>query len=348
MGTAHAPLPPNPPDPPDLPDREPLVEPLLRRERSTLHLLAETAEEWARPLIDRLDEAVEETREVEAFQRSPATLDRLRPLIEASRRWLGAEVEGFERIPRDEPVLIVANHSGGAFTMDPIPLLARWLDERGPADPLYFLSYQLLFTYPVLGGLLRRMGGLPAGHENAERALASGGSVLVFPGGDYEVFRPWRDRHRITFGDRTGFVQLALHAGVRVVPMTIHGAHESTFVLTRGHRIATALGLDRLQVKVYPLMWNVPFGITPASVPSLQLPSKVRVHIGEPIDWRHLGAEAAEDPEVVAACRDEVVGTMQATLDSLAAAHPWPVLERLDGWRPSRLARTAWKELTAN
>ena len=41
-----------------------------------------------------------------------------------------------------------------------------------------------------------------------------------------------------------GFIELAISAGVPVVPMTIHGAHETTFVLTRGHRIARELGVS--------------------------------------------------------------------------------------------------------
>lgn len=315
------------------------------RPMSLRKVAAESAGDWMRPMIDRLDEAVSETGEVEAFQRDPRTIERLRPMLDATSRWLGARVRGFERIPRDEPVLIVGNHSGGAMTLDPVPLFARWIEERGVDDPLYFLSYQLLFAYPGMGPLIRRMGGLPAGHENAHAALARGGSVLVFPGGDYEVFRPWRERNQIAFGERTGFVRLALEAGIRVVPMTIHGAHESTFVLTRGHRIARAMGLERLRIKVFPLVWNLPFGLTPAYVPSMPIPSTVTVELGEPIDWRSLGAEAARDPAVVARCRDEVVATMQATMDRLAAENPQPVLRRLNALRPTRVAARAWRGL---
>lgn len=71
----------------------------------------------------------------------------------------------------------------------------------------------------------------------------------MFPGGDFEVFRPWSERNEIEFGDHKGFVQLALATGIRVVPMTIHGAHQSTIVITRGRRIARATGLNRLHVK---------------------------------------------------------------------------------------------------
>ncbi|TFH27923.1 MAG: hypothetical protein E4H00_09130 [Myxococcales bacterium] len=38
-------------------------------------------------------------------------------------------------------------------------------------------------------------------------------------------------------------------------------------------------------------------------------------------------------------CYDEITTVMQATLDDLAAEHPYPVLERLVELQPSRLLR---------
>jgi 1-acyl-sn-glycerol-3-phosphate acyltransferase len=124
--------------------------------------------------------------------------------------------------------------------------------------------------------------------------------------------------------------------------MTIHGAHESTWVFTRGHRIARMLGLDRFRVKVFPLLWNIPFGPAPAFIPSLPLPSKVTVEIGDPIDWSHYGPEAASDPECLQACHDELVAVMQRTLDALAEETPYPIISRLNDMRPSRIAARGW------
>ena len=135
-----------------------------------------------------------------------------------------------------------------------------------------------------------------------------------------------------------GFVELAINAGVRVVPMTIHGAHESTFVLTRGRELARQLGLDRLRVKVFPMIWSFPFGPTPAFLPSVPLPSKVTVELGPPLDWTHHPVEAADDPAVLQACYEEVTGRMQEALDRLAGERPYPLLSRLNELRPSRAA----------
>jgi 1-acyl-sn-glycerol-3-phosphate acyltransferase len=201
--------------------------------------------------------------------------------------------------------------------------------ERGAAAPLYSLAYNLLFAAPLLGTTLRRLGIVPASHSNARWALAMGAAVCVFPGGDYEVFRPWSERNRIDFGGRTGFIKLALATRVPVIPMTIHGAHQSTLVLTRGRGIAHATGLDRLQVKGFPFVWSIPFGPVPAFVPSLPLPSKVTVHFGAPLDWSHYRRTQARDPAVLRACYEQITDRMQKTLDRLAREHPHPLIDRL-------------------
>lgn len=65
--------------------------------------------------------------------------------------------------------------------------------------------------------------------------------------GDPEAFRPWRDRGRIDFGGRKGFVALALEHRVPVIPVTAAGSHETTFVLARGDRLAASMGLEKMR-----------------------------------------------------------------------------------------------------
>jgi 1-acyl-sn-glycerol-3-phosphate acyltransferase len=293
--------------------------------------------ELMQPLVDAIEQTIAERRSEEPFQRDPELVAATMPVLRAVSSYFDAEVRGFERVPHGEPFLVVGNHSGGVMQIDPIPFMLKWLEHRGSEAEIYGLAYDLLFASPVVGPLLRRFGTLPASHANARTALDKGASLLVFPGGDYEVFRPWQERNKIEFGGRTGFIELAIAAGVRVVPMTIHGAHESTMVLTRGHKIAKLVGLDRLNVKVFPFIWNIPFGVTPGFVPSLPLPAKITVEMGEPLDWSRFGPELADDPEVVQSCYEEITGKMQRTLDGLAQENPYPVLTRLNDLRPSRV-----------
>jgi len=295
--------------------------------------------DWMQPVVDALDHAAAEQIQRDPFRRDPRLVREYLPYFKASGLSFGTEIRGWENLPAEPPFLVVGNHSGGAETNDSAAFIARWIEERGPEAPLYSLAYDFLFAYPVVGRLLPKLGIVPASPENARKALAMGAAVLVFPGGDDEVFRPWTHRNEIAFGGHKGFVEFAIASGVPVVPMTIHGAHQSTFVLTRGRDLARRMGLARLRIKVFPLIWNIPFGITPAFVPSFQLPAKVTIQLGEPLDWSHYGAEKARDPEVLQHCYDEITSVMQQTLDDLAGEHPYPVLTRLNELRPINVVR---------
>jgi hypothetical protein len=55
--------------------------------------------------------------------------------------------------------------------------------------PFYQLAHNLVVQFPGLDWL-RKFGTAAANPENARLALASGAALLVYPGGDYEVFRP--------------------------------------------------------------------------------------------------------------------------------------------------------------
>lgn len=300
-----------------------------------------TAQGLLAPLVRPIEAAVRRAKAEEPFQRDPRMVARLMPLLRALNAYYGTEVRGWENLPSKGPFLVVGNHSGGAETADLAFFLGKWIETRGAGAPLYALTYDLMFGYPIVGPWLRWFGAIPASHENARRALALGAAVVVFPGGDHEVFRPWSDRNRIDFGGHDGFVKLALSTGVPVVPMTIHGAHQSTLVVTRGRQLARWMGMTRMHVNVFPLIWNIPLGLTPAFVPSVQLPSKVTVCLGKPLDWSRHGPARADDPAVRARCYRQITRRMQQTLDGLARERPNPVLARLDELRPSRIVRRA-------
>lgn len=299
--------------------------------------LGETFEKLLHPLLDVMEQELHEEFELDPFGRDPEACAAQWPMLNAICSYFSAEVRGWENVPKGEPILFVGNHSGGALTFDAVPLMLKWMQMRGCEDPIYGLAHNFFFTQPELGGYMRSLGTLPASHENAAAALDKGAAVMVFPGGDYEVFRPWTERNKIRFGNRMGFVELAISKGVRVVPMTIHGAHESTFVLTRGHAFAERIGLERLRIKTFPIIWNLPFGPLPAFLPSMPLPCKMTVQLGEPLDWSTHPPEAADDHDVVQACYDEITGRMQRTLDALSAERPYPLLSRflegVPGWR---------------
>lgn len=278
-------------------------------------------------------EQIDEKLQEPAFQLDESFVERLLPLMGLLSRYFDAEVRGIEHVP-EGPVLLVGNHSGGILTPDTSAFFAAWYREFGLERPLIGLAFDAAFAIPGFGTLMRKLGEIPANMEDAGRALLEGAAVFVYPGGDYELYRPWSERNQIEFNGHVGFIRLALEHGVPVVPVVGHGGHESTVVLTRGEGLARALRLGRLRMHINPLLWQIPWGVSPMPLIGFPLPAKITLQIGEPLDWSRFSPSDADDPRVLKRCYEEITGTMQATLTALAEERPYPVLSRLSSFLP--------------
>jgi 1-acyl-sn-glycerol-3-phosphate acyltransferase len=241
------------------------------------------------------------------------------------RRYFRARIEGLENDPPAGAGLLVGNHNGGFLTFDTYLTLAAIAERHGLGRAVHPLAHDFVFDDPLLREYALRFGAVRAGHGAAEHALRRGALVLVYPGGDLETFRPWSQRNRIVLGDRSGFVRLALHAGVPIVPVVSAGTHEQMIILTRGDRIARALRLHRwARTDVFPIAFSLPWGITSAFLPYIPLPAQTTIAFGAPIAWPELGPDAANDEAVVADCREQVERAMQQLLDRITTARrPW-------------------------
>ena len=276
---------------------------------------------------NRWAEATEAHLQEPAQQFDPEFMRKLVPKMEVFSSYFRAEVRGMDRVPQS-PVLLIGNHSGGIITPDTSAVYAAWYRNRGFEDPLMGLAFDGIYGVPGWRELMRKIGQMPASMDNADAALGEGCSVLLYPGGSYEVFRPWKDRNRIVFNGRKGFIRLALKAGVPVVPVVGHGGHETTIVLARGDRFVKLLGLDRVRMDGAPLLFQVPWGISSPAMPGVPLPAKITVQVCEPLDWSRFGPEGADDPEVLEQCYEEITSLMQTTLDALAIENPRPLVSR--------------------
>jgi 1-acyl-sn-glycerol-3-phosphate acyltransferase len=242
----------------------------------------------------------------------------LRPLIKGYHR---AEVRGLDSFPAGG-ALVVSNHSGGLFPMD-VPVFATGFYEKFGYDrPVYTLSHDMLFNGPQ-GDILIRTGFIRANHENADEALRSGGVVVVFPGGDYDVYRPTLAENTIDFDGRSGYVRAAINAGVPIVPAVAIGGQESQLYLSRGMGLAKALRLDKLmRVKILPISVGFPFGLSAVLPVNLPLPTKIVMQVLDPID---VTAQFGQQPDIDAVDA-HVRRVMQKALDRLAKERRLPVI----------------------
>ena len=242
----------------------------------------------------------------------------IRLLIKGYHR---AEVRGLDSFPPGG-ALVVSNHSGGLFPMD-VPVFATGFYEKFGYDrPVYTLSHDIVLTGPT-GDFFKKTGFIRANHENADEALRSGGVVVVFPGGDFDVYRPTLTENKIDFDGRTGYVRAALNAGVPIVPTVAIGGQESQVYLSRGEWMARLLRLDKLmRVKILPISFGFPFGLSAVLPVNVPLPTKIVMQVLPPID---IVKEFGEHPDI-----DEVDAhvrhVMQRALDQLAEERRLPVL----------------------
>jgi 1-acyl-sn-glycerol-3-phosphate acyltransferase len=153
---------------------------------------------------------------------------------------------GSDNLPTHGAYLLVANHSAGMGLAELASFVVLYLRAFGTARPMAGFALPLGFRVFPLSVLLRLLGAIPATYASAERTLAAGVPILVFPGGDHETLRPVWQAKRVDFGGRVGFLRIAARAGVPVVPLGISGSHYTAPILLRSRALATLLGVPRL------------------------------------------------------------------------------------------------------
>jgi 1-acyl-sn-glycerol-3-phosphate acyltransferase len=149
--------------------------------------------------------------------------------------------------------------------------------------------------------------------------------VALWPGGEVDSLRPWTKRDEAVLAGRTGFVRMAIKAGVPIVPISTTGGPDSMPVLATGRRIAKALQLDKVaRLKMFPIALSVPWGVAPAMLPEIPLPTKIRTAFQDPIELAR-DPKKAEDDDYVEAKYEEVRGSIQRGMDALARRRRLPL-----------------------
>ncbi len=238
--------------------------------------------------------------------------------------WFRMEIEGWENVPA-APALVIGIHSGAPFVWDAWTVGFQWWRHFGSSRPLHGTAHDALMATPGIGAYFRRMGVLPAHADSITAALAAGRDVALWPGGERDSLRPWTKRDKAILAGRMGFVRLAIRSGVPIVPVATVGGPDSMPVLASGRRIARALQLDRIaRLKMFPIALQVPWGISPAILPEVPLPTKIRTAFQEPVE---LGSDPslAEDRDYVETKYEEVRQRIQDGMDALARRRRLPL-----------------------
>jgi 1-acyl-sn-glycerol-3-phosphate acyltransferase len=245
-----------------------------------------------------------------------------RPIVKGYFR---SEVRGLDNIPPGAS-LVVANHSGGLTSFDLSVFAVGYYDRYGYERPLYALGFDTLFAGPA-AEFFRRTGVIRATRDNAAKALAAGAVVLVFPGGDFDVYRPTVRENVINFGGRTGYVTTAMEAKVPIVPAVSIGGQESQLFLTRGTWLSRVLRLTKLERKLFrtnilPITFGFLFGLSVVTPVNMPLPTRIITEVLQPINIAAGFGDARDVKDLDAHVRQ----VMQQGLDDLAAQRHFPIL----------------------
>jgi 1-acyl-sn-glycerol-3-phosphate acyltransferase len=207
-------------------------------------------------------------------------------------------------------------------------MLYDWVQRFGAERPVYALMNPKIWqVMPGLARLAAQVGAIRAQPRLAIAALNRPASLLIYPGGAQDVFRPYAQRHQIHFHRRQGFIKLALEQEVPIIPLISHGAHSTLVVLAdiypqleQLHRFGFPwpFGIDP---EVCPIYLGWPWGLAVGPWPNIPFPVQIHTRVCRSITFGRYGVDAAQDDAYVASCYDSVLQVMQAELGRLDEEH---------------------------
>lgn len=204
--------------------------------------------------------------------------------------YFNTRVEGAEHIPRKGGAIIVANHG---FLAGEGPILHSAIVRKTGRVPR-IIGAHFLWRFPAAALALGRAGVVKGDRDVAHSLLEKGEILMIYPGGVREAAKGPDDRERLFWEGRTGFIKVALRAGVPVVPAAILGADD---MFWRSESRLDIIGeLTGDPDAAMPLF----MGLGP-----LPLPVNLKVRFAPPVLMEG-GEDAAEDDELVQSLQDKV------------------------------------------
>jgi 1-acyl-sn-glycerol-3-phosphate acyltransferase len=222
------------------------------------------------------------------------------------RAWHRYEVQGLETLLEPGAKLIVGYH-GRPLAVDQCMLTVTLYERLG------YLPHGIIHGYFGQNRLLRQcidgLGFVTGDGPGLAEAVARGEHVLVQPGGTREGCRSFLHRYEVDWGERLGFLRLAIRHGLPIVPVAGQGVDDAFIGLNDGY----ALG-RRLRVPAGLPLW-VGLGATGLWPLALPFPVKMTQLVGAPIR-RHLDEKMdPADKQALVALHQEVRGAVQGLMD---------------------------------
>jgi len=256
-----------------------------RRARARPKLVAVSPHEGADQGVDErgqpegggagLPPAPERLSDVDEWGRSQHLRDMLARVYDpVYDHWFRVEWEGLDKIPRDGGALMVANHAGAIPT--DAPSIMHGI-ERELGRPVYGLADEVFKRIPVVNVAWSRLGGVQAHPDAAYRLPREQQQlVMVFPEGNKGPGKHYSERYQLRRFGRGGFVQIAMRAGVPIVPLAIVGNEETMPIVVKIPGLARLLGVPYVPITANMLALG-PVGTV------IPFPAKMRIRVLDPV-----------------------------------------------------------------
>jgi 1-acyl-sn-glycerol-3-phosphate acyltransferase len=194
-------------------------------------------------------------------------------------------------------------------------MIAKALRDEHPSGRQLYITVEHFFKgYPGFSMLIPKIGCVAAHPANVHRLLYDEEqTVLVFPEGRKGTEKLFKDRYRLRRFGRGGFVEAAMRAEAKLVPVCVVGAEEAQPIFAQLETLKRATGL--LYFPLTPTFpWLGPLGML------AYLPAKFKLRFLEPIDTVELGgADAVHDKALVQTVAQEIRARIQENLDDMVA-----------------------------
>jgi len=258
-------------------------------------------------------------------QRNPQVIQSLMPIWEwLYHYYFRVQTSGWHHILPHDQVLLVGSHNGGLAAPDMVMMMYDWFRRFGTQRLVYGLLHPNIWKgVPPVANLAAQVGAVIAHPKMAIASLRHGASVLVYPGGAKDVFRPHALRHQICLGGNQAFIKLALEYNVPIVPLISAGAHDTLIVLADFYQQVQQLyesgmpWLLDLDPEVFPIYLGLPWGLAIGPLPNIPLPVTIHTRVCPAIIFERYGRAAARDRNYVDTCYNLVCEKMQQELNSL-------------------------------
>jgi 1-acyl-sn-glycerol-3-phosphate acyltransferase len=148
--------------------------------------------------------------------------------------------------------------------------------EKELGRPVYGLADDMFKRIPFVNLAWSRLGGVQAHPDNAYRLLREQQQLItVFPEGNKGPGKTFDQRYQLRRFGRGGFVQIAMRAGVPIIPMAVVGSEEVMPILFKIPTLARALGLPYFPITANMVLLG-PLGLVP-------FPAKIRIRVLDPV-----------------------------------------------------------------